>query len=467
MFRLSQLRRSTASFYEFADPAFLNNKRPTVPGGAWPVDSLRKKSTADLQQIWFQLVKERNMLTSTQEHYTKHQEELGAMPAPSRIKMVRESMANIKQVVKERDFEATDKATAIFKERVAKGVYRYPPGPPLPPGTDDTTCVVRVTLSAKVPEERMRQLFGKYNVFEPHKGIVKVDMTLREDAMAAKEQAERAWEEYRLLKSDSKEYHKWAQKPSAYDYTEVEIAPGVYEPLFADGESAVAADSPSSSSSGVIKAAEVPVPAPKPEDPLPTATVERLRFQQKPDIEKTVIQLGYFPNITMEPIAASAGERPVHPDEITGPWTVDITYDAKDGVAYAKALNITKIDGVDVHSIEDVTPAPKPHAATCPIYQEAVRKEMAEEETMYHWPHVPEWKHDYRLWTKKSVADIVAYNYSNVLDYVDREVLLTGKSVWEAPIEIDYTCGNAKSVPVHAKPNKPEFGKPRVRGANL
>lgn len=437
-------RNSASAVYEFVDPSFLNNKRPTIPGGAWPQDLLRTKSIGDLQQIWFQLVKERNMLLSTKEHYLKHQEELGAMPAPSRIQMTADSMANIKAVMRERDNEATDRAVAIFRERVAKGTYRYPPGPQPPATSAATTSIVRVTTAAKVPKERLHELFGKFDVFEAHKGIVKIELNIAPEALEAKRTAEAAWEHYSVTKRDNEEYYKWNKEGhvSRYDFADVEIAPGVWEPI--------QPSEPGSASDAIIASA-VAVPAPAESKRPPQGTVDRLRFDARPSYEKTTLQLGYYPNI-----ATSAPEaippRPIHPDEIEGPWIATITYDATDGLPYARDLGVTMIDGTAVTSIEDGSPdVLPPYAATCPIYQEAVRAEEAAEETLMQWPNVPKWKSNYKTWTNRDVADIVAYNYSNVVDYVDREVLLTGKSVWEMPISIDYTCGQAKSVPPHAE----------------
>lgn len=451
MLRKTATVRGTAAFYEFVDPAFLNNKRPSVPGGAWPIDSLSKKSIGDLQQIWFQLVKEKNMLLSTKEHYVKHQEELGAMPAPSRIKMVQESMDNIKQVMRARDEEATLKATEIFRERLAKGVYRYPPGPQPPPGTGDVTSVVRLLLSKKISEDRIRDIFGKFDVYESHKGIAKIDMNLTPEAWEAKERAEAEWEQYRLNLSDNKEYHKWAAKESLYDHTDVELAPGVFEPV---GVSSGEGGEPKQ----IIRAATIPPPEPLPLNRAPAGTLERLRFDSAPDIEKTTIQLGYYPNITMTP-PSPLQERPTHPDEVEGPWEVLITYDKEDGVDYATSLNVTAIDGAQVISLAEHIRPPRPYAADCPVYQEVLKKEEASTNTLMNFPHVPQWKNHYRQWSRKKASEIVAYNYSNVFDYVDREVLLTGKSVWEIPVAVDYSCGNASSVPPHASPPQPKFPK--------
>lgn len=463
-------RANIAALYEFVDNNFLNNKRPPVPGGAWPLESLRRKSLADLQQIWLALVKERNMLSTIKEHYLKHQEELGALPAPSRLKMVEDSMDNVKRVVKERDAEATAEAVRIFKERLAKGIYRYPPGPPPPPGAHDPTSKVKLILSRRVEPERLRELLGRYDTFEDHKGIVELTVTLPENVLQQKRDAEQLWQQYMTEKSDVAEYYKWAgsetqpETASLYDYAVVELAPGVFSgkstATAAESDSAASEAAATSSSNtdleaSVLKAAQIPVPPPQTRPPPPRNPLEHIKYQQRSALSKTVIQLGYFPNVTGTPPrykAPAEVPRPVHPDEIEGPWEVHVTYDAKDGLAYVQSLQLSSVDGATVLAVEDATPAtPQPFAAVDPVYQEAIKQEMAQEETLMKWPHVPEWKYQYDLYTKKHLAEVVQYNYSNVVDYMDREVLLTGRSVWESPIDIDHTCGGMKSVPAHAK----------------
>ncbi|CAJ1985872.1 mitoribosomal protein uL29m [Leishmania donovani] len=464
--RCSARLANVAALYEFVDGNFLNNKRPAIPGGAWPLESLRRKSLADLQQIWLSLLKERNMLSTIKEHYLRHQEELGAMPAPSRLKMVEESMENVKKVVKERDAEATAEAVRIFKERLAKGIYRYPPGPPPPPGAHDPTSTVKLVLSRRVDEERLRELLGRFDVFEAHKGIVTLTMQLPEDVLTQKRDAEQLWQQYMAERRDVEEYYKWpgsstgsAESASVYDHTVVELAPGVYSGH--RGTSAAESncvDNSNAGDHGVIQAARLPVPPPKTRPPPPRNPLEHIKYQQRSVLSKAVIQLGYFPNITITaPRFTKADDvpRPVHPDEIEGPWEVRVTYDAKDGLDYVQSLGLTSIDGAAVLSVEEAFPeAAQPYAAVDPVYQEAVRREMAQEETLMKWPNVPKWKYQYDLYTKKHLAQVVQYNYSNVVDYVDREVLLTGRSVWESPIDIDPTCGGMKSVPAHAKKPK-------------
>jgi large subunit ribosomal protein L47 len=467
-------RANIAALYEFVDNNFLNNKRPPIPGGAWPLESLRRKSLADLQQIWLALVKERNMLSTIKEHYLRHQEELGAMPAPSRLKMVEESMDNVKRVVKERDAEATAEAVRVFKERLAKGVYRYPPGPPPPPGAHDPTSRVKLTLSRRVEPERLRELLGRFDVFDDHKGIVALTVALPAAVLKKKKDAEQLWQQYMTEKRDVAEYYKWAgsktrpETASLYDYTVAELAPGVFSrgsnlssaaadaAEAAEKEKSTPASSDQGSSEEPLKAAQIPVPPPQERPPPPRNPLEHIKYQQRSALSKAVIQLGYFPNITSSaPRYTTPADvpRPVHPDEIEGPWEVFVTYDKKDGLAYVQSLQLASIDGATVLSVEeDVAAATlQPYAAVDPAYQEAVKREMAQEETLMQWPNVPAWKYQYDLYTRKHLAEVVQYNYSNVVDYIDREVLLTGRSVWESPIDIDHTCGGMKSVPAHAK----------------
>lgn len=456
---------NAAALYAFVDSNFLHNKRPAIPGGAWPVESLSRKSLADLQEIWMTLLRERNMLSTMKEHYLKHQEELGAMPAPSRLQMVEESMDNIKRVVKERDAEATAEAARIFKERLAKGRYRYPPGPPPPPGAHDSTSTVKLTLSRRVEPERLKELLGFYNVYEPHHGIVKIELQLPIAVLQQKQDAEQLWQHYRAQVSDVKEYYKWLgsssddTSASLYDYAQVELAPGVWTGSATEDAGAAEDVDGSAEASptplSTIRAAALSVPPPRQRPPPPRNPLEHIRLQRRSTLSKAIIQLGYFPNTTLTPPQYADTlqvPRPTHPDEIEGPWEAWITYDSKNGLTYVQSLGLTRIDGAEVLSVEEVQPAaPQPFAAVDPVYQEAVRQEMAAEETQMKWPNVPEWKYEYDTYTKKHLSEVVQYNYSNVVDYIDREVLLTGRSVWTSPIDIDYTCGGMKSVPAHAK----------------
>ena len=434
---------------EFVDPSFIANKRPLVPGGAWPKECLAQKSLSDLQQIWFVLLKERNMLLSMKEHYMRHPEELGAWPAPSRLKMVEESMASIKEVVQERDFQATEKAMEIFKERLKKGMYRYPPGPQPPPESDDDTSTVRITLSHHVSEERLRELFGFYDRFENHKGIGIVRLSLPPEVMDQKEKAEEAWEDWRARKIDFEDYQRMSQ-PSAYDVLQdIELAPGI---RYATKEQEAFVTSPESASESVFDSAEVVVasnvtpPPPRALPPRAADPLQRIRDDARPITARRNLQLGYFPNITT-PVPSDPGPRPVHPDEIAGPWVAELVYDTPGGFKYASALNITSIDGAKVLSVEDV-PKTTPFAERCPIYQEALRAEEADSEMQSKFPQIPYMdRYEVKKLRRKPIETIILEHWSNVIDYTEREALMTGKSIYDLPVHVDPSCGDADRVP--------------------
>lgn len=69
-------------------------------GRAWNKDELRIKSNKELHQLWFILLKEKNMLL-TMEHECKDKMKL--FPSPERIDKVEISMENLEAVVRERN----------------------------------------------------------------------------------------------------------------------------------------------------------------------------------------------------------------------------------------------------------------------------------------------------------------------------------------------------------------------------
>lgn len=69
-------------------------------GRAWTKDELRIKSNKDLHQLWYVLLKEKNMLL-TMEHECLDKQEL--FPSPERIDKVKLSMENLETVVRERN----------------------------------------------------------------------------------------------------------------------------------------------------------------------------------------------------------------------------------------------------------------------------------------------------------------------------------------------------------------------------
>lgn len=69
-------------------------------GRAWTVDELRIKSNTDLHQLWYILLKERNMLLTME---FECNEKMETFPNPERIDKVEISMENLEAVVRERN----------------------------------------------------------------------------------------------------------------------------------------------------------------------------------------------------------------------------------------------------------------------------------------------------------------------------------------------------------------------------
>lgn len=94
---LSVARSSLTEFFD--DPKNYGESK-VVTGRHWNMDELRLKSNGDLHKLWFVLYKERNMLYTMQENL---REENFNMPSPERIDKVEQSMANLENVVRERN----------------------------------------------------------------------------------------------------------------------------------------------------------------------------------------------------------------------------------------------------------------------------------------------------------------------------------------------------------------------------
>jgi len=69
-------------------------------GRAWLARDLRHKSNVELHQLWYILVKERNMLLTVKQEALVHRQ---PFPAPERLRKIRQSMKAVKVVIAERD----------------------------------------------------------------------------------------------------------------------------------------------------------------------------------------------------------------------------------------------------------------------------------------------------------------------------------------------------------------------------
>jgi len=96
-------RTGLADFFEAGrDP---NKDEEIVYGRSWKAIELRQKSWEDLHQLWYVLLKEKNMLLSQKQMLTSQNLR---MPNPERFPKVRRSMCRIKQVLTERALAEED-----------------------------------------------------------------------------------------------------------------------------------------------------------------------------------------------------------------------------------------------------------------------------------------------------------------------------------------------------------------------
>lgn len=91
---------SQRAITEFFDDPKNYGETQVKSGRPWSMADLRLKSNSDLHKLWFVLYKERNMLYTMKEA-SKQESEI--FPSPERIDKVEESMANLENVVRERN----------------------------------------------------------------------------------------------------------------------------------------------------------------------------------------------------------------------------------------------------------------------------------------------------------------------------------------------------------------------------
>lgn len=105
---------------EFFDEPSNWSETEVKSGRAWKLDELRIKSNKELHQLWFILLKERNMLF-TMEHECNEKVEL--FPSPERLDKVKLSMSNLETVVRERNRAYHLLETGETGERPVRLVY--------------------------------------------------------------------------------------------------------------------------------------------------------------------------------------------------------------------------------------------------------------------------------------------------------------------------------------------------------
>ncbi|XP_023827537.1 large ribosomal subunit protein uL29m [Salvelinus sp. IW2-2015] len=109
-------RRGLEEFFDIPE----NWGEVTVKSGApWMAKQLRTKSNEDLHKLWYVLLKEKNMLLTTEQESKRQRIQ---MPSPERLKKIERSMKRLDTVVKER--EDALRLLQTGQERARPGAWR-------------------------------------------------------------------------------------------------------------------------------------------------------------------------------------------------------------------------------------------------------------------------------------------------------------------------------------------------------
>ncbi|GAA6008263.1 hypothetical protein JCM10207_000058 [Rhodosporidiobolus poonsookiae] len=93
------------------------DKRTDNTSRSWTAPELRRKSFPELHQLWYVLLRERNVLLTQREEARRVRVDLGGFAAvPDKLRMCQKSMARIKQVISERRHAALDAARILRAE---------------------------------------------------------------------------------------------------------------------------------------------------------------------------------------------------------------------------------------------------------------------------------------------------------------------------------------------------------------
>jgi len=114
------------SFFQASRPArslddFFTNQQAKHVGRSWECRELANKSFEDLRQLWFVLLKEKNMLLT---YRNLCRQTTTQMKNPRRMSLVRKSMANIKSVLHQRNHEHK-MASTFYKAFPCLSIFAY------------------------------------------------------------------------------------------------------------------------------------------------------------------------------------------------------------------------------------------------------------------------------------------------------------------------------------------------------
>ncbi|XP_012697405.1 39S ribosomal protein L47, mitochondrial [Clupea harengus] len=99
-YRLFHTSQSRKGLEDFFDPPENWGETTVKSGAPWTAKQLRAKSNEDLHKLWYVLLKEKNMLLTTEQESKRQRLQ---MPGPERLKKVERSMTRLDSAVQERE----------------------------------------------------------------------------------------------------------------------------------------------------------------------------------------------------------------------------------------------------------------------------------------------------------------------------------------------------------------------------
>ncbi|GAA5865501.1 hypothetical protein JCM1840_001419 [Sporobolomyces johnsonii] len=104
-------------FFHNKESLEVPDKRNDYSSRSWSALELRRKSFTELHQLWYVLLRERNVLLTQREEARRLRVDLSGFTAvPEKLRMVQKSMARIKQVISERRHAAIEAAEILRAE---------------------------------------------------------------------------------------------------------------------------------------------------------------------------------------------------------------------------------------------------------------------------------------------------------------------------------------------------------------
>ncbi|GAA5962726.1 hypothetical protein JCM21900_001179 [Sporobolomyces salmonicolor] len=104
-------------FFHNKESLEVPDKRNDYSSRSWSAFELRRKSFTELHQLWYVLLRERNVLLTQREEARRLRVDLtGFTAVPEKLRMVQKSMARVKQIISERRHAAVEAAEILRAE---------------------------------------------------------------------------------------------------------------------------------------------------------------------------------------------------------------------------------------------------------------------------------------------------------------------------------------------------------------